>query len=95
MSEIMVKPLRSYMDRGVIRKAGGGEYPTPAHLARQLEARGLCRIVEPEHPKTPAGESPSASPAAQASLPKTVSESANGDQQRRRERSSAQTQRSD
>ncbi len=95
MSEVMVKPMRSYMDRGVIRKAGGAAYPVSAHLAKQLEARGLCCIVEAERPKTPAGESPSASPAAQASPQKTASESVSGEQPRRRGRPSAQTRHSD
>lgn len=95
MSEVMVKPLRSYMDRGVIRKAGGAAYPISAHLAKQLEARGLCCIVEAALPKTPAGESPSVSPAAQVSLPKTASESGDGEQPRRRGRPSAQTRHSD
>lgn len=95
MSEVMVRPLRSYMDRGVIRKAGGAAYPVSAHLAKQLEARGLCCIVEAERPKTPAGESLSASQVAPASQQKTANESESGETPRRRGRPSARTQRSD
>ncbi len=95
MTDVMIKPIRSYLDGGRVRKAGGDAYLASEHLARQLVARGLCQIVESEIPKPVAGESPPASPAAQASLPKTASESGDGEQPRRRGRPSARTQRSD
>ncbi|MCY1333637.1 hypothetical protein D9M68_202280 [compost metagenome] len=86
MSEVLVQPLRSYMDRGAVRKAGGAPYLTAQAQAKQLEARGLARIIEAEVPKQEAGVSPSASPAAPASQPTTVSRSENGGKRHKRAR---------
>lgn len=80
MTHVLVKPLRSYLDRGVMRKRGQGPYLTSARLAAQLESRGLCSIVDDsfEPPKQVAGVLPSASPADQASPQMTASESKHG-----------------
>jgi hypothetical protein len=95
MSEVMIKPLRSYEDGGQVRNAKSKPYPASLRHAKQLEARGLCRIIEDETPKQSAGESPSASPAAQASPLKTAGESVSGETPRRRGRPSARTPHSD
>ncbi|DBA08760.1 TPA_asm: hypothetical protein [Pseudomonas phage vB_PaeS-D14O] len=95
MSDVMIKPVRSYLDGGRVRKAGGDAYLASEHLARQLVARGLCQIVESEIPKPVAGESLSASQVAPASQQKTANESESGGTPRRRGRPSVRTQRSD
>lgn len=55
-------------------------YLAPTRLAEQLEARGLCSIVEDtvEPPKPDAGVSPSASPAVPVSPQTTASEPKSG-----------------
>jgi len=53
MSDVLIQPLRSYEDRGVIRTAKQEPYSAPERLARMFEARGLARIVEAKPPAEP------------------------------------------
>jgi len=95
MSEVTIQPIRSYQDGGQIRSARSAPYVVPARHAKQLEARGLCRIIENDRPKAEAGESSFASPADQALPPTIASVSGDGEPRRRRGRPSARTQHSD
>lgn len=80
MTEVQIKPLRSYQDGGQIRNARSPAYVVPLRHAKQLEARGLCAILdlEEEAPKPGAGAPSSVSPAAQALPQTTASKSGNG-----------------
>ena len=80
MTDVQIKPLRSYQDGGQIRTARSPAYAVPLRHAKQLEARGLCTILELEEeaPKPGAGAPSSASPAAPASPQTTASESGSG-----------------
>ena len=80
MTEVQIKPLRSYQDGGQIRTARSPAYVVPLRHAKQLEARGLCTILdlEEEAPKPGAGAPSSASPAAQASPQTTANEFGSG-----------------
>ena len=80
MTDVQIKPLRSYQDGGQIRTARSPAYVVPLRHAKQLEARGLCTILELEEeaPKPGAGTPSSASPAAPASPQTTASESGSG-----------------
>ena len=80
MTDVQIKPLRSYQDGGQIRTARSPAYVVPLRHAKQLEARGLCTILdlEEEAPKPGAGAPSSASPAAQASPQTTASGSGSG-----------------
>lgn len=46
MTEVMIKPLRTYEDRGEIRRRGGAPYPAPSSLAKELVSLGLCALLE-------------------------------------------------
>ncbi|WP_313117961.1 hypothetical protein [Ectopseudomonas guguanensis] len=80
MTDVQIKPLRSYQDGGQIRTARSPAYVVPLRHAKQLEARGLCSILELEEeaPKPGAGAPSSASPADQASPQTTASGSGSG-----------------
>lgn len=80
MTDVQIKPLRSYQDGGQIRTARSPAYVVPLRHAKQLEARGLCSILdlEEEAPKPGAGAPSSASPAAQASPQTTANKSGSG-----------------
>ncbi|MBD1553629.1 hypothetical protein [Pseudomonas typographi] len=63
MTGVTIKPLRTYEDRGEIRKRGGEAYTAPSSLAKELEARGLCEIVEDSEPtEEKAGKKTTAKP---------------------------------
>lgn len=80
MTDVQIKPLRSYLDGGRIRTVRSQAYAVAWQHAKQLEARGLCKILElaEETPKPGPGKLSSASPAAQASPQTTASASAPG-----------------
>ncbi len=80
MTDVQIKPLRSYQDGGQIRTARSPAYAVPLRHAKQLEARGLCAILDLDEqaPKPGAGVPSSASPAAQASPQTTASGSGAG-----------------
>lgn len=69
MADVLIKPLRSYEDRGKVRKRNDDPYPAPQSLAKELMQQGLCEIVgeapvesaeEPEKPPTKPQAKPSA-----------------------------------
>lgn len=45
MSDLLIKPLRSYEDRGTIRNIDNEPYAAPVWLAKELEQLKLCEIV--------------------------------------------------
>ncbi|PBP71936.1 hypothetical protein CCL21_06750 [Pseudomonas syringae] len=45
MSELLIKPLRAYEDRGIIRDTDNEPYAAPVWLAKELEQLKLCKIV--------------------------------------------------
>ncbi|TDV60131.1 hypothetical protein [Pseudomonas sp. LP_7_YM] len=45
MSELLIKPLRAYEDRGIIRDVENEPYAAPIWLAKELEQLKLCKIV--------------------------------------------------
>lgn len=45
MSDLLIKPLRAYEDRGTIRDVDHEPYPAPQWLAKELEQLKLCEIV--------------------------------------------------
>lgn len=45
MSDLMIKPLRAYEDRGIIRDVDHEPYAAPVWLAKELEQLKLCKIV--------------------------------------------------
>jgi hypothetical protein len=45
MSDLLIKPLRTYEDRGTIRDVDDDPYPAPKWLAMELEQLKLCEIV--------------------------------------------------
>ncbi len=48
MTEVSIKPLRTYEDRGVIRRPRDGAYLAPKALASELSALGLCELSASE-----------------------------------------------
>lgn len=48
MSELLIKPLRAYEDRGTIRDVDNEPYAAPVWLAKELEQLKLCQIVSEE-----------------------------------------------
>ncbi len=88
MTDVQIQPLRSYKDGDRIRTARSPAYTVGLQHAKQLEARGLCAILEPEEitPKPGPGTPSSASPAAQASSQTTASASAPGAAKPRKKR---------
>lgn len=45
MSDLLIKPLRAYEDRGTIRDVDNEPYAAPVWLAKELEQLKLCEIV--------------------------------------------------
>ncbi|MCF5806178.1 hypothetical protein [Pseudomonas tremae] len=45
MSDLLIKPLRAYEDRGTIRDTDNEPYAAPVWLAKELEQLKLCKIV--------------------------------------------------
>lgn len=45
MSDLLIKPLRAYEDRGTIRDVDHEPYAAPVWLAKELEQLKLCEIV--------------------------------------------------
>lgn len=45
MSDVLIKPLRAYEDRGTIRDTDNEPYAAPVWLAKELEQLKLCKIV--------------------------------------------------
>ncbi|MCQ2992236.1 hypothetical protein NLO72_23850 [Pseudomonas tremae] len=45
MSDLLIKPLRAYEDRGSIRDTDNEPYAAPVWLAKELEQLKLCKIV--------------------------------------------------
>ncbi|QNR42546.1 hypothetical protein [Pseudomonas syringae] len=45
MSDVLIKPLRAYEDRGIIRDTDNEPYAAPVWLAKELEQLKLCNIV--------------------------------------------------
>jgi hypothetical protein len=45
MSDLLIKPLRAYEDRGIIRDADNEPYAAPVWLAKELQQLKLCEIV--------------------------------------------------
>ncbi|KTB97797.1 hypothetical protein [Pseudomonas sp. ICMP 10191] len=45
MSDVLIKPLRAYEDRGIIRDTDNEPYAAPVWLAKELEQLKLCKIV--------------------------------------------------
>lgn len=45
MSDVLIKPLRAYEDRGTIRDTDNEPYAAPVWLAKELEQLKLCEIV--------------------------------------------------
>lgn len=45
MSDLLIKPLRAYEDRGTIRDVDNEPYAAPVWLAKELEQLKLCKIV--------------------------------------------------
>lgn len=45
MSDVLIKPLRAYEDRGTIRDVDNEPYAAPIWLAKELEQLKLCTIV--------------------------------------------------
>lgn len=45
MTELLIKPLRAYEDRGTIRDVDHEPYAAPVWLAKELEQLKLCEIV--------------------------------------------------
>ncbi|RMV64712.1 hypothetical protein [Pseudomonas coronafaciens] len=45
MSDLLIKPLRAYEDRGSIRDIDNEPYAAPVWLAKELEQLKLCKIV--------------------------------------------------
>ncbi len=45
MSDLLIKPLRAYEDRGIIRDADNKPYAAPVWLAKELQQLKLCEIV--------------------------------------------------
>jgi hypothetical protein len=45
MSDLLIKPLRAYEDRGTIRDVDNEPYAAPVWLAKELEQLNLCKIV--------------------------------------------------
>lgn len=45
MSDLLIKPLRAYEDRGIIRDVDHEPYAAPVWLAKELEQLNLCKIV--------------------------------------------------
>ncbi|GFM73741.1 hypothetical protein PSCICL_47330 [Pseudomonas cichorii] len=46
MTDVMIKPLRTYEDRGEIRRRNSQPYPAPDWLAKELKDSGLCEVVQ-------------------------------------------------
>lgn len=46
MSDVLIKPLRAYEDRGTIRDVDDEPYAAPIWLAKELEQLKLCTIVD-------------------------------------------------
>lgn len=58
MSDLLIKPLRAYEDRGTIRDVDNEPYAAPVWLAKELEQLKLCEIVgEVGDEKKPAASS--------------------------------------
>lgn len=45
MSDLLIKPLRAYEDRGIIRDVDNEPYAAPVWLAKELQQLKLCEIV--------------------------------------------------
>lgn len=45
MTDLLIKPLRAYEDRGTIRDVDHEPYAAPVWLAKELEQLSLCKIV--------------------------------------------------
>lgn len=45
MTDPLIKPLRAYEDRGIIRDVDHEPYAAPVWLAKELEQLKLCKIV--------------------------------------------------
>lgn len=45
MTDLLIKPLRAYEDRGTIRDVDHEPYAAPVWLAKELEQLKLCEIV--------------------------------------------------
>ncbi|ONN70662.1 hypothetical protein [Pseudomonas oryzihabitans] len=65
MSDLLIKPLRAYEDRGTIRDVDNEPYAAPVWLAKELEQLKLCEIVgeaggekKAPGPSTPLGVPP-------------------------------------
>ncbi|GFM48969.1 hypothetical protein K5D38_05080 [Pseudomonas cichorii] len=48
MTDVMIKPLRTYEDRGEIRRRNSQPYLAPAWLAKELKIKGFCEVVQGE-----------------------------------------------
>ena len=46
MTTVMIKPLRTYEDRGELRRRNGKAYSAPAWLAKDLALQGLCEVMD-------------------------------------------------
>lgn len=61
MSDVLIKPLRAYEDRGTIRDVDNEPYAAPIWLAKELEQLNLCTIVgDSSITPNPSGEASSA-----------------------------------
>lgn len=59
MSDLLIKPLRAYEDRGTIRDVDSEPYAAPVWLAKELQELKLCKIVgEAGGEKKPAASTP-------------------------------------
>lgn len=48
MTDLLIKPLRAYEDRGIIRDVDDEPYSAPVWLAKELSQLKLCRILNEE-----------------------------------------------
>lgn len=65
MSDLLIKPLRAYEDRGTIRDVDNEPYAAPVWLAKELEQLKLCKIVgEVGGEKQPVASAPAPSSSA-------------------------------
>lgn len=77
MSDLLIKPLRAYEDRGTIRDVDNEPYAAPVWLAKELEQLKLCEIVgevggekKAPGPSTPLGVPPGSEDSAALRLEK-------------------------